>query len=56
MRSDGSGVRWVTRDPSFDAMPVFSTDGRSIAFISDRVDGVNDVFHDARGRDHGCGT
>ena len=45
MRSDGSEVRRVTRHPSFDAMPVFSADGRSIAFVSERDSaGVNDIF------------
>jgi len=44
MRSDGSAVRTITRDPGFDAYPVYSGDGRSIAFVSDRAAGVNDIF------------
>jgi len=40
MRPDGMQVERLTDDPAEDADPAFSPDGLSLAFISDRTDGV----------------
>jgi Tol biopolymer transport system component len=49
MNADGSGRRNLTRNPAHDADPVWSPDGRKLAFISDR-DGSYDVWR------LGCGS
>jgi len=36
MNADGGGEKQLTRNPRFDAEPVWSPDGKSIQFISDR--------------------
>lgn len=43
MRSDGSGLRQLTRGPGNNACPAFSPDGKQIAFVSDR-DGEMDIY------------
>lgn len=40
MRPDGMQVERLTDDPAEDTDPSFSPDGRTIAFVSDRTDGV----------------
>jgi len=44
MRPDGMQVERLTDDPSEDAEPAFSPDGRRLAFISDRGDGAPRLY------------
>ncbi len=44
MNADGSGRRQLTRDPGGDAQPAVSPDGKYIAFTSDRVGGLQQIF------------
>jgi Tol biopolymer transport system component len=44
MRADGSGVRRLTDGPYFDRGPVFSPDGRSIAFSRSRLGRNPDIY------------
>ena len=43
MNADGSRLRRLTSDPGFDRAPVWSPDGRKIAFVSFR-DGNGEVY------------
>ena len=43
MNADGSGQRRLTRNPAGDSAPVWSPDGRRIAFVSER-DGNPEIY------------
>jgi serine/threonine-protein kinase len=49
VRLDGSSVTQLTNDPGVDAEPVWSPDGRSIAFVSQRGGGADVFVMDAAG-------
>ena len=44
MNPDGTGRKQLTQDPARDAQPTVSSDGKYIAFTSDRVNGVKHIF------------
>ncbi len=44
MNPDGTGRKQLTHDPGGDVHPAVSRDGKYIAFTSDRVNGVNQIF------------
>jgi TolB protein len=44
IRADGTGRRRLTTEPSVEAQPSFSPDGTKLAFASDRVGGVMQIF------------
>jgi TolB protein len=37
MNDDGTGIRRLTSDPALDHSPAWSSDGKRIAFVSDRA-------------------
>src|SRR5689334_18761180 len=41
---DGSELRPLTSGPSRDSSPVWDPEGRSLAFVSDRADGPNQLY------------
>ncbi len=43
INADGSGRRNLTLDPAYDGDPMWSPDGRRIAFVSNR-DGVYGIY------------
>lgn len=45
IRPDGTDLRQITTDPSAETDPTWSPDGRLIAFISDRDNGVPQLFY-----------
>jgi dipeptidyl aminopeptidase/acylaminoacyl peptidase len=44
IRADGTGRRRLTTEPSVEAQPSFSRDGTRLAFASDRVGGVMQIY------------
>ena len=44
MKSDGSNVRRLTKDPSVDTSPAWSPDGAQIAFVREDSDGNQDIW------------
>ena len=48
-RADGSDARRLTSDPANDGGPVWSPDGRRLAFVSDRDRNGRCLFHDCIG-------
>ena len=39
INEDGTGLKQVTFDPTFDAFPMFSRDGKKLVFSSNRNNG-----------------
>ncbi|MFC1564415.1 TolB family protein [candidate division KSB1 bacterium] len=44
---DGSGLKRLTHNPSFDGFPMFTTDGETLVFASNRnaeIEGETNIF------------